>query len=65
MANTKHLRINDGNNDFACWLNDDLQLYIEVGEINSEFPNTRGYVTLDKDDVKELIKELKSLEKQM
>ena len=65
MAFIKHLVLFNDGNDFACWLNDKQKLYIEVGEENSKFPNTRGYIALEKDDVIELIKELKSLVKYM
>ena len=65
MAASKNLVLTNDENELKCWLNNKDFLYIEVGEIDSEVPYTKGYITLDKDDVSELIKELKSLVKQM
>lgn len=65
MSASKNLVLSNDENELSCWINDKNNLYIEVGEINSEFPYQKGYITLDIDDVLELIKELKSLVKQM
>lgn len=65
MAASKNLVLTNEENELKCWLNTNDFLYIEVGEVNAEVPYSKGHVTLDKDDVIELIKELKSLVKQM
>ena len=65
MSASKNLVLTNEGNEFKCWLNTNDLLYIEVGDIEGEVPYSKGYIALDKEDVSELIKELKSLVKQM
>ena len=53
----------DENNEMECFLNDKGKVYISVND--KEDKNLNGYITLDKDDVIELIKILKDAEEQM
>lgn len=54
----------ENNNEMDCYLNNNGQVYIQVGEIGSEV-HYRGHITLDKSDVNELIKMLTDIEKEM
>ncbi|WP_343610222.1 hypothetical protein [Chryseobacterium oranimense] len=51
------------NNELECYINQDNKVYIAVGPNNDDVQF--GYITLDKQDVGELIKMLSDLEKEM
>ncbi|WP_404985263.1 hypothetical protein ACI513_18685 [Chryseobacterium sp. M5] len=53
----------EDNNELECYINQNNKVYIGIGENND---NTNfGYITLNKEDVKELIEMLSDLEKEM
>lgn len=55
----------DGNNnEMDCYLNDNGEVFINVGP-RGEDVHYSGYITLDKEDVQQLIKLLSELEKEM
>jgi hypothetical protein len=54
----------ENNNEMDCYLNDQGQVFIQVGEIDSDIHH-KGFITLDKNDVNELIKMLTEIEKEM
>lgn len=62
MATTKKFT-DDNNQVFELWLNDKGKVYMEC--YTFEDPYTCEFITLDKNDVVELIKELRLLKKQM
>ncbi|MGK6342966.1 hypothetical protein ACMGDK_12050 [Chryseobacterium sp. DT-3] len=51
------------NNELECYINQDNKVYIGVGPNNDNMQF--GYIALDKEDVRELIKMLSDLEKEM
>ena len=54
----------EDNNDLECYINQEGKVYISVGQADEEqFYN--GYITLDKEDVGDLIKILTVLESEM
>jgi len=55
----------DGNNEMDCYLNVKGQVFINVGQIGEDNSIYNGFITLEKDDVKQLIKILTELEKEM
>lgn len=54
----------ENNNEMDCYLNDKGQVFLQVGEIGSDV-HDKGFITLDKSDVNELIKMLTEIEKEM
>ena len=55
----------DGNeNEMDCYLNDEGEVFINIGQ-RGEHEHYNGYITLDKEDVQQLIKLLSELEKEM
>jgi hypothetical protein len=54
----------EDNNEMDCYLNDKGKVYIRVGEPGEDITYS-GYITLDKDDVTQLIKKLTELEAEM
>lgn len=62
---TRLVFYDENNNELECYLNSKNELYIQVGEINKEDIHYSGVITLKKDDVKQLIKILIELEKEM
>ncbi len=54
----------ENNNEMECYLNDKGKVYINVGR-PSEDVAYNGYITLNRDDVRKLIKTLTELEKEM
>lgn len=54
----------DDNNELECYLNDKGKVYMSIGQIGEDIAYS-GFITLDKEDVKELIDILKDLEKEM
>ena len=52
------------NNEMDCYLNDKGKVFISVGQPGEEIAYN-GYIVLDRDDVKRLIKILTELEKEM
>lgn len=54
----------EDNNEMDCYLNDKGKVYIRVG-VPGEDITYSGYITLDKDDVAQLIKRLTELEAEM
>ncbi|MBK6771240.1 MAG: hypothetical protein IPG78_03655 [Ignavibacteria bacterium] len=62
----KQTVFHDKDNEMKCHINKDGKCYIEVGPQNHEDdPYYCGCIILDKLDVKELIKTLKEIDKQM
>lgn len=53
----------EDNNELECYVNQNNKVYIGIGE-NSDKINF-GYITLNKEDVKELIEMLNDLEKEL
>lgn len=53
------------NNEMECYLNDKGKVFISVGQIGEDNAYYSGYITLDKDDVNQLIKILSEIEKEM
>lgn len=54
----------ENDNEMNCFLNDKGKVYIGVGQ-RSEDMIYSGYITLDKEDVRQLIKILSDCEKEM
>lgn len=62
----KQIVFQDKDNELKCYLNDKGLVYMEIQPQNNENePYNTGFITLEKSDVKELIKSLKEIEKQM
>ncbi|MEH7890051.1 hypothetical protein [Elizabethkingia meningoseptica] len=60
----KRIVFNDeDNNELECYINQYGKVYIAIGQIDDNIQN--GYITLDKEDVRELIEILSDLETQM
>lgn len=69
MATAKYLKIfdeTDVSQELEVYLNNDNRVFLHCGDINSEdsLPYS-GFITMSKEDVTALIKELKLLQKQM
>ncbi|MDL5051420.1 hypothetical protein QQ054_36050 [Oscillatoria amoena NRMC-F 0135] len=62
---TRLVFYDENNNELECYLNSNNELFIQVGEINKEDVQYSGCITLKKNDVKELIKILTEIEKEM
>ena len=61
----KRTVFSDGdNNELECYLNDKGKVYIGVGQLGEDIAYN-GYITLNRDDIKQLIKILTKLEKEM
>lgn len=54
----------EDNNEMNCFLNDKGKVYIGVGQRGEDMVYS-GYITLDKEDVRQLINILKDCEKEM
>lgn len=54
----------EDNNDLECYINQEGKVYIGAGQSGAE-QLYNGYITLDKEDVGELIKILSALESEM
>lgn len=54
----------ENNNEMDCFLNDKGQVFIEVGESGAHL-SEKSFITLNKEDVNELIKRLSEIEKDM
>jgi hypothetical protein len=54
----------NNSNEMDCYLNDKGQVYISVGQTGEDLMYN-GFITLDKEDVKQLIKKLTELEAEM
>ncbi|WP_395045984.1 hypothetical protein [Flavobacterium sp.] len=54
----------ENNNEMDCYLNDKGKVFIQVGESGADI-HEKGFITLDKSDVNELIKMLSEIEKDM
>lgn len=54
----------DDNSEMDCYLNDKGKVFISIGQPGEDIVNS-GFITLDKDDVSQLIKILVELEKDM
>ena len=54
----------EDNNELECYLNDKGKVYMGIGQTGEDIAYS-GFITLDKEDVKELIDILKDLEKEM
>jgi hypothetical protein len=61
---TKLVFEDEDNNEMNCFLNDKGKVYIGVGQRGEDMVYS-GYITLNKEDVKQLINILKDCEKQM
>jgi hypothetical protein len=61
---TKTVFLDKDENEMECFINKDERVYIGVGK-SGEDNIYSGYITLDKNDVQELIKILTELESQM
>jgi hypothetical protein len=67
MVNT-NLVITDNDNENAqlqTYINANGKIFVETGQLTSEFDYYKGWCTLDKEDAKALVKELNKLIKQM
>lgn len=53
----------ENDNELEFYINANNKVYFSVGQKNEEYQT--GYITLDKDDLKELIEELSSLAKDL
>lgn len=53
----------ENDNELECYINTNNKVYISIGQKDEE--SQFGYITLDKDDLRELIEELSSLEKNL
>ena len=53
------------NNELTFYINDKGLLYLSCGEIDSEYPDSTGYICLDKEDVEDLIQELQNVLSEM
>jgi len=60
----KTVFLDQNNNEMECYLNSEGKLYISVGQPSEDIVYN-GYITLEKLDVKQLIKILSELEKEM
>jgi hypothetical protein len=60
----KTVFIDTENNEMDCYLNDNGKLYISVGQPEGDGYYS-GWITLDKEDAKSLIKILTKLESEM
>lgn len=54
----------ENNNEMDCYLNDQGQVYISVGQSREDVIYS-GFITLNKEDVQQFIKLLTELEKEM
>lgn len=54
----------ENNNEMDCYLNVNGQVFVQVGQSGADVGES-GFITLNKDDVNELIKILSELEKDM
>lgn len=62
----KQTVFHDKDNELKCYINKDNKLYMEIARIDSgDDPLGWGCVVLEKEDVKDLIKVLREIEKQM
>ena len=52
------------NNEMDCYLNKDNLVFMSIGQKDEDVMNS-GYITLTKDDVRELIQLLSTLERTM
>lgn len=53
----------ENDNELEFYINANNKVYISVGQKDEQYQT--GYITLDKDDLKELIEELNSLAKDL
>jgi len=61
---TRTVFSDDNSNEMDCYLNDDGKVFISVGQTGDDNMYS-GFITLDKNDVSQLIKILSELEKEM
>lgn len=61
----KTVFVDHNNNEMELYLNEERDLFINVGVIGEDAPYYSGYITLDKKDVGDLIKKLVELEAEM
>lgn len=54
----------EDNNELNCFLNNQGKVYMRIGQPDDDIQYC-GYITLDRTDVQQLIKELSELEKEM
>lgn len=64
MVYRKFLDEKNPDNEMELFINNDERLFIKVGDLENDI-YYNGYITLSKNDVKELIKELNKLIKDM
>jgi len=53
------------NNEMECYLNDKGKVFLRVGQIGQDDVYYSGFITLDKEDVNQLINVLTQLEQEM
>ena len=61
----KTVFVDHNNNEMELYLNEKRDLFINVGLTGEDAPYYSGYITLDKQDVGDLIKKLVELEAEM
>jgi hypothetical protein len=54
----------ENNNELDCYINDKGKVYISISQPGEDIAYS-GFITLDRDDVKQLIKKLSEFEKEM
>ena len=60
----KIIFVDEDNNEMQCYLNDQGKVFINVGKLDEDM-YYQGFITLDKNDVNELISLLSSIAEQM
>jgi len=61
---TKTVFLDEENNEMQCYLNNKGKVFISVGQASEDIAYS-GFITLDKEDVNQLIKILSEIEKEM
>jgi len=61
---TRTVFSDNDNNEMDCYLNKDSKLFIRIGQTGDDSPYG-GYITLEKEDVTQLIKILSELHQDM
>ena len=60
----KIIFVDENDNEMQCYLNDQGKVFINVGKLDEDI-YYQGFITLDKNDVNDLISLLSSIEEQM
>lgn len=61
---TRTVFSDNNDNEMDCYLNDKGQVFVGIRQVNEDIAHN-GFITLEKEDVTELIKMLTELEKEM